>query len=520
MPLFKETEDPRKGLPSTSVQLRPIEGWQMTGLVQPGENGPGCPVGCIYCNQMGMDTDRDGMRVAGYLSLSVDGGISLNTRLQVGNKVDRQISPTELLGRLKEYPYYNPDSSLILENFNDPGIDWEQTAVLIDGLISNLGHQGPIALITKMGIKPEQVERFRELKDRGAKIVPIVTYSGMPKEIEKSSAKVRISTMQRFAEAGFPVILSIRPLVEGINANEENIERVLMEANPYIAAVIAGGLFVFDTFTLDAFKKAGYELPGNYAEDIYSIAKAMPRDYKTWVRQIAQQLEIDAVVHDHTSCAIADLTTRYYRSPRPDRFAHWVSHSAEPFCDCGHCPTEQRQQCECVANNDWELISAKAQSALRAIGYPDLKVTNSVNISGLLLVMGGELSYEEFSYLKEQVGWYCDNLPSPEGLFNISAKTINEDVKPLLGKDAQTIIHGAVLVGQEWQMILKNCSTAELKIIERWLRARLRHRVSIHRLESLKTADLARVVDDFTQKSHGIQTRAQIADSLRELIEM
>jgi hypothetical protein len=41
---------------TTHPSIGPADLWQRTGDVKPGERGPGCGVGCGYCNQISLNT--------------------------------------------------------------------------------------------------------------------------------------------------------------------------------------------------------------------------------------------------------------------------------------------------------------------------------------------------------------------------------------------------------------------------------------------------------------------------------
>lgn len=506
--------------PLTDPDIRPLDLWQLTGLVPVGEIGPGCPVGCIYCNQMGMDKGDTGEKLAPYISFTVDGGISLNSRLMVGNKVERTIGIAELVGALKENPFYSKISPIFLENFNDPGNDWGHTADLIEYALTELDHEGPFVFITKMGIKPEQVARLVELRQsRGAKIIGIITYSGMPKGIEKSGDNVRIGTLRKLHEAGIPTILSMRPLVKGINDSTENIERVLEETRGITDAVICGGLFVFDEFTVDNFEKAGYPLDDEYKQDIYSLAKAMPVDYKPIVRDIAKKINYPSVVHSHTTCAVTDLATRKYDRKRPDRFPHWFHHNAPAFSDCGHCPPVQRKECQTAADTPYEIVADRARTALDHIGYPDLGVEEAHNVGKLLLVKGGALSYEELAYIREQTGWYTDNLPDHTSFLGRAVPAIEKDMTFDGAKyNYRDVVAREFLVDQEWHVVFKMSDERLNSSALRWLRSRVRNRIQGFSVQELQDKGVHDYAEELAAKSRGQLSVAAVTNLLGELI--
>jgi DNA repair photolyase len=508
--------------PITSPEIRPLEFWELTGLVALGEVGPGCPVACIYCNQMGMDKGETGEKLAPYISFTVDGGISLNSRLMVGSKIERTIGIKPLVAELKKNPFYSQISPIFLENFNDPGNDWNHTANLIEEVINELDHQGPFVFITKMGIKPEHVTKLVELQqNRQAKIIGIVTYSGMPKRVENSSDTIRTGTLRKLHEAGIPTILSMRPLIKDINDSPENIKRVLEETRGITDAVICGGLFVFDEFTVDNFEKAGYSLANEYKQDIYSLAKSMPVDYKPIVREIAESINYPAVVHSHTTCAVTDLTTRKYNRKKPDRFPHWFNHNAPAFSDCGHCPAVQKKECQKAANTPYDVVADRARTALDHIGYSHLGVEEAHAVSKLLLIKDGSLAYEELAYIREQTGWYTDNLPSREGFLGRAKPAIERDMTfNGIKYKYEDVIAGEFLVDQEWQVIFKMDDDRLNNYALRWLRSRVRNRIqgiSIKELTATESA-ISNHAERLAAKSYGQHITEEIQILLNKIV--
>jgi len=511
-----EEEPILRGRHPDDQDLKPISGWIRTGRVLSGENGPGCSVGCIYCNQMGLDKNEQGDRMAGYISLSVDGGISLNTRLMVGSRQDRAIATEELISEIKDYPFYEPNSYVILENFNDPGLNWKQTTRLAELLVTDLKHSGPISFITKLGISDNQVEELSRVQKLGANLVGIVTYSGLPAEIEPNSPEeMRLTTMSRLKEKGIPVICSMRPLIKGINTDVETIDRVLMQVKEKVDAIIVGGLFVYDNFTIKAFQSKGFPLDQAYEEQIYSVAKSMPEDYKQLVRDRAAELGLDQVVQNHTSCAISQLMTTVYGRPTSDRAPHWVSPQGLEFAmDCIQCPDIQKTVCYERSQEKVEDVIYRAKNALSKIGYSDLDVLSSKDAPNTLLVVGGSLLFEELVYVKEQAGWYVDNLPSLNGIRHRTLETLKNDLK-----FSQDLVSDFILVGQEWHVVVQGVDYEQSKYLERWFRSRNRHRVCVLRLEELRDSGIEKTVEMLMQKSGRYQQENYFKDRIGKLLD-
>ncbi|MEX0896358.1 MAG: hypothetical protein WDZ94_05520 [Patescibacteria group bacterium] len=496
-------------------ELKPTQLWQKTGAVEPGTLGPGCAVGCIYCNQIAMDT-VDGEKNAPYLSGMVDGGLSINTRSYIGSDLEKYITVDNLLAELKKWPLYTPESPVILENFNDPGNDWLATAELATRLTTEQNHRAAISFITKMGIKPHEIIALQNAQAAGARLIGIVTYTNMPTAIESSSSKVRLSTIQRLKEAGIPVIVSMRPMIKGINDSRENIDTVLQQVAPYADTIIVGGLFVFEEFTLDAFEQAGYPLDESYSDQIYSPAKVMKGQYKEIVRERAEELEIPAIVHNHTSCAISHIMTDHYKTPTSDRFTHWISPKGLEFDDdCAHCPEEQKQHCAVDAAQTVEAVIEKAQEVLTRLGYADTKLSQSLDVPNTILIQDSILTFEEIASIKEGCRWYVDNLPDARGMHQRTVQALTED----MSEDVSSLLAGMTLIGQEWHIFVRrgSRSSAEVDLIQKWIRSRSRHRAHIMTVEILE-AQFETVSQLLIQKSHGLQSEDAITHELKRLL--
>lgn len=512
----------------TDESLRPTTLWEKTGKVHTGESGFGCAVGCIYCNQISLDRNADGDKISGYLSCGVDGGISVNSRLMVGNKVDQEISVNNLISAMKQYPYYERASSVILENFNDSGMRWDKTVDLMKRMVTELHHSGPMLFITKMGIAPRYVEQIKQVQEMGGKPICIVTYSGMPEEIEPVNKKARLKTMEQMHNAGIPVIVSMRPMVAGINATEERIRETIRETHQYVDVYTVGGLFVYRGSTAEAFAKAGYPLPPEYTEIDYPVAKILPEGVKRLVRQVARSEGVNVPVHDHTSCAVSQLMTLRYNQPTPDRLAHWSGDTKpkfESYCS-EFCDERQMAVCRRKSEENPQKVAELAKRKLEITGYPDYEVIPSATQAGLLLVKGddkhpGSFLIEQLFTVAESTGWYVNNLPSYEGLVHRSRQAIEEDMG-LTNFDS--VFVGAVLVGQEWQVFIDgDIDQRGNALTVRWLRSRNRARIQVENAQQLLNLNGLREIEErFMEKSTAagqLQTRTELSNQLSNLVQ-
>ncbi|OGK64853.1 hypothetical protein A2313_00635 [Candidatus Roizmanbacteria bacterium RIFOXYB2_FULL_41_10] len=381
--------------------------------------GPGCPYECCYCNQELFDRDENGKRNSPYISTKTDAGISVNSKLMVGKTITHRIPDDVLLAELLNFPYYSPETPLLMENFNDPSLDWNHSLKLAAEL-SNFGHRGEIIYITKGKIAPKYIDRARELVKKGVKLVFIVTYSGLPVAIEPIPAKTRIQSIQRLKAAGLPVIMAMRPMIEGINSNEATINTVLQEAGSYADAITVGGLFVYEN-TIRNFEQAGHPLDDRYKPDQLTESKIIDDSLRSEIRRVAQSRNLQVPIFDHTSCAVAALSREYYKTNRPDRLAHSIRDNNGGLEHCRQfCPDSQLSCCAKALERPLAEIKSKAEQVLRRLGYPYEIVAS--NRTGVLYIVNGDLHLSETFFISQETGFHVENLPSYERL---SEKTTN-----------------------------------------------------------------------------------------------
>lgn len=480
-------------LESLDETIRPVSGWHRTGDVEADESGAGCKLRCVYCNQAGLNFNDSGERQSGYLSLGVDSGLSLCTKLYIEDRLDAEISVDEAMQALRDYPYYTPSMSIILENTNDPGLDWNKTAALIRALRTEFNHTGPINFITKMGISDKDAQMIADLRSIGANVIGTVTLANLPSAIEPASFQSRVNTIRRLSEAGLPVIMSMRPMIEGINTDDESIRSLLELVKDHVDLITVGGLFMYD-FTHKAFEDAGFPLdPSIYKLD-YNAAKINPPGIKAKVVRIAAEMGIAHKVQYHNSCAISQTMTTQYGVPTHDRIAHWMSPSGEERFDtyCStFCDPDQIEICKGAANEEPDTVLAKANQALQTIILgqiaggktpKDMKVRPALDGSKRLVIENGSLLIEEIFIINEATGWYVNNLPEYEGFLHRARQAINVD----MGQDFEHSYLGALQVGDDWVVFMdKVIDDNDNQTTLRWIRSRTRARVNLFNLSEM-----------------------------------
>jgi len=266
--------------------------------------------------------------------------------------------------------------------------------------------------------------------------------------------------------------------------------------------------------TIDNFREAGYELGERYSKHTYTSAKVLPPGTKRRVREIMREEGVSANVHDHTSCAVAEICTTKYESPTTDRLAHWAGGVRPDFDYCAtKCGANQVEVCQAASELDKRVVIEKAGKELRKLGY-DKQVVTSATQAGLLLVKDGSLTIGELFTLAEQTGWQANNWPDKEALMHRTEQAITED----LGLSNEVVL-GAVPVGQEWYVVMDgdvDGSNNELAV--KWIRSRNRARIQVLNVNDLNGEDFDECVERLTSVSLDMQSRNEIEMSLIEIV--
>lgn len=502
-------------LTNDSPRIKRVTLWENTGQVS--EKKTGCPLGCVYCNQINLDTADDGTKLAGTIYPGIDSGISINWRLMTGAKVVREADPVAVINELRTYPYYTPEMPVVISNYSDPGLDWAESIGVGQNLVTELGHTGPIIFITKMTVSEANVDLMQNLQRSGGKPIVVVTYSGLPKEIEPSLGTRRVETMEKFHDAGVPVIMSMRPMVMGINTDEEKIRETIRAGAPHADIITVGGLYVYPD-TAESFAGAGYPLPDIYLNHKYPVVKVLPDEVRETVRRVVGEICPTTQVHDHTTCAVSDIMTRRYGVASFDTLSHWTNSLGLAFDKCeSFCPADQMVNCRTVFESPMVAIE-KAKAVLTRMGYPGHEVVLSNRQEGLLLVQNGYLTISELFTIMRETGFKADNLPNLESITYRVREAFDAELKGQADK-----LVGCVQAGQEWYIVTdgKIDGTENNFLALKWARSYARCRIpETVDINSIGSAEMARNrARKICERSGCLEKTGEVAENLVALYE-
>ncbi|HRN70531.1 MAG TPA: hypothetical protein PLS49_05085 [Candidatus Woesebacteria bacterium] len=486
--------------------INPTDLWQNHNIIPLHEKGPGCHFNCLYCNQSFVGRDESEVRQSGYILAQTQAGVSLNTRIGIEKQIVSEIDPNTLLNEFFQWPYYNENMSIIFENFTDPSVNWKRTLYLMEQITQH-GHTGPLIFITKGLIPNSYTKKMADLKEQGGHPVGIVTYTGLPQEIEPASSADRLTTMSRLTASEIPVLLSMQPMIKGINDSEEMITQILTETKGITNGIFVSGLYV-DPHIVSLFAEAGFPLDTTYTDDIYSIAKKTPQDVISKVKTIANQLGITLPIHETANCAIASVMTTLYNKPTTNRTADWRGSHDLLFDSslCSTCDPVQKEICQSTVHKESTEQIVKVNECLQQFGYTaengfQLTVMPSNTHPGLLLIEGGSLSIEELYLIEERTGCDVNNLPAytEQGLLKRSREAIEGEMH----LEFDTTFIGATLVDQEWFIILNSNSIGDkVKEAQRWLRNKNRARIHVISSNDLIQKGYEVISKEITQMVH------------------
>lgn len=488
--------------------IRPKKPWNtFVDQIALHDRQPGCALGCIYCNQQWMDRNGLGVRDSGILSPG-DAGLTINLRVNFGEKTVKEVSISQVIELLRNYPLYNRDGAILIGNYTDPGLDWQESCELAASMIDELQHSGPILYITKMPVGKQSLEHLQALQEKGGKVIVIVTYSGMPKEIEPASATQRIKALERLHQGGIPTILSMRPMITGINGTQENISQVLADCGTNADAVIFGGLFVYGN-TAELFAEAGRPLPESYASHDYTVAKKNDEEIARITRSEAKKLGIEVPIYEHTNCAVSYIQGQYYARQQWNKLAHWSMQAPEGRVDdfehCAEiCPACQMKNCVERSQIPVEQMKQEVKFALIDMGLATsaqfesgaYEIVQSVASPTLYLIKNAAFNVMQLFPIMEKVGVRVDNWPTREQFVMRSFEALQTH----LGLSGSEII-GAVPFGQEWVLLVDGDLTGDDNVLaSKYVRTTSRCRSNV--LNIAKTANRAELEKWMTERNY------------------
>jgi len=269
----------------------------------------------------------------------------------------KAIEEEKLINNMLNDKYFEKDKTVIsLNNRTDPFISQEvkdSTFKLLD-IMDNLKLKNIVTITSKGLLTEDDARKLDNYKN--IKIVIIVTYNGIPLKIQPISQSNQENTMRNVSKCKKVYLLhQFRPIIPGINDDEETIRKVVNFAKMYCNATIFQGVRVND-YIKNRLEERNYSYKGiigdshkqksKNTDNIFELLKIEDKNYQ---------------IFDHTSCALS------YIFKTPDYNLHKDNYSVP---------------------NDLHLI-------LRKIG-----IDSNWKLENKILMIDGTLNDEQKSYIK------------------------------------------------------------------------------------------------------------------------
>lgn len=256
--------------------ISPVEltgSWLATNLYE------GCSFGCLYCFR-----HRWNSLAAPMLACSVDEGLQL----------------------LLEHPRFRFDDTPLTVNVRstDPLHPRVRSSTFqFMERLDSLGLRNPFGIVTKGFLSEPDAARIVALKT--LRVMILVSYSGMPPQIEPMPTSRRRTSLRNARTLGIPTILSYKPIVAGWNDSETRIREVMRIATDDADAIVVGGLRM-DAAIANHITSQGVkvpiEVPGTWG------GKAMTPETLSRIHAARDALCPDVPLFAHTSCAVSYVT--------------------------------------------------------------------------------------------------------------------------------------------------------------------------------------------------------------------
>lgn len=286
------------------------------------------------------------------------------------------IDEYKLIDKMLLNPYFETDKTVIsINNRTDPFINNEvkkSTFKLLE-IMDNRGLKN-IVTITSKGLLTKDDAKYLD-KFKNIKIVIIVTYNGIPKNIQPIDQSIQEQTMKNISSCkNVKLLHQFRPIIPGINDDEKVIRSVINYAKKYCNATIYQGIRV-NKFIHKRLLNRNYLYEGNFDQH-----KQKSREVDSVFNKIFNE-DDSYSIFDHTSCCLSYLFDDF------DYNLHFLKYNCNTSCpNINKC----KNYCLNLPNNIKDI--------LKKIG-----IKCSYEICDGVLNIYGSLSDEQKSYIKHNL---------------------------------------------------------------------------------------------------------------------
>ena len=329
----------------------------------------GCTIGCQYC------------------ILSVLGNRS---------KVRKVAEEKELVNKLLNFKLYTSEIPISINNQTDPFLNdtiFESTVKILKCMEENK-MKNPIMLITKGYISDKQAKILSQIN---LSIMIMYTFSGISETMENREEAKQIESMKNISKyKNIKLINYYRPVIEGINSDENTIRHVANIVTKYCDASIISGIRL-NTHLSKVLKNLNITIPESYDPDHKVL---LPETLKR-IKTIFKDVKKDYTTFKKTSCGVSYMCHRpdynghsariYYCSPKCSSYATCIGENKIGFCN-EECPN----YFVCKKESEKTISANTFKEYLKTIGAED----KQFQIMEHYIKLSGQYWQEEVSYLR------------------------------------------------------------------------------------------------------------------------
>ncbi len=331
----------------------------------------GCTIGCKYC---------------------------ILSTLGNREKVIKIEDEKEIVKKLLAFRLYSPEIPISVNNQTDPLLNqeiFESTIKILKEMEKN-EIPNPILIITKGYITKEQAKKLEEIH---LNILILYTFSGLSEKLENRSEKAQVETLKIFSNLkNCKLINYYRPVIEGMNSDEETITHVAKIVTKYCEASIVSGIRM-NTHLKSIFEEDNISIPEKYDPDHKVL---YPETYEK-IKEVFKKIKQEYPIFKKTSCGVSYICKMadynghsariYYCNPTCVSYPICIGSNKIGFCN-KDCPNYQ----VCKKESEKRITKEEFQKLLQEIKKPESKF----EIKEHYIYLHGTYWQEEVSYLRHR----------------------------------------------------------------------------------------------------------------------
>lgn len=331
----------------------------------------GCNIGCKYC---------------------------ILSSLENRNSLKKIAEEKDIVKELMDYKFYSPNIPITINNITDPFLNqkvFDSTIEILKEIKKN-NLKNPCVVITKGYLSDVQAQILSDLK---MNLICFYTLSGLSEKLENRDEKRQIETIQRLSKfKNIKLLHYYRPIIEGINSDEQTIRRIANIAIKYFQGSVIAGIRI-NSHLKKIFTELNIEIPFKFDTE----HKVILNETYNRVINTFKQLKPDYPCFKKTSCGLGFINNMAdynghsgridYCSPSCPSYNICFSSGSIGFCTEA-CPNYKN----CKESSLTPVTKLDVERLLKIIGKE-----NEFEIKERVIYIQGEFTQEEITYLRHNL---------------------------------------------------------------------------------------------------------------------